>query len=176
MFSSVTTHSVIWLDIEVVIFQYLFWNFHISSSAISVFNLNEKGMNYTNAIYADINLTTQTVYFNQCQLVIYPHLSVCLFQLYSWLYPHSFLVVYALISITVFPGWRKCSICSMGTHTKKKWCYNGLAILIKTVWYVNWQQFYSLATVTQGLQKLKSHSDNGTMCSCTAVVALASNY
>lgn len=120
-------------------------------------------------LYILINVTKWYAYTCQCAFFNSTPAT------FSWLHPHSFLVAYALISIIVFPGWKKCSICSMGTHTKKNWCYNGLAILIKTVWYVHWQQFYSLATVTQGLQQLKTHSDSGTTCSCTAVVALASN-
>lgn len=160
---------MIWLDIEVVTFQYLCWNVHILSSAISVFNLKEMDMNYTNAIYADINLATQIVYFNQCHLVICPHLSAWLFftcfnptPATSWLHPCSFPPVYTLISTILFPGLGTCSICHTGSRMKNNWCYNGSAILIQSVTnecdMQDWQQFYSPATVTQGLQKLKYDS------------------
>lgn len=129
-------------------------------------------MNYTNAIYADINLATQIVYFNQCHLVICPHLSAWLFFTSfkptpdtSSSYPCSFPTVFTLINTIVFPGLGTSSICCMGSHIKNNWCYNGSAILIQAITndcdMQDCQQFYSPATVSQGLQKLKSHDDRG---------------
>lgn len=171
------------LDIEVVTFQYLCWNLHISSSAISVFNLKGMDMNYTNAIYADINLATQIVYFNQCHLVICPHLSAWLFFTSfnptpdtSSLYPCSFPTVYTLINTIVFPGLGTSSICCMGSHIKNNWCYNGSAILIQAITNDCDMQFYSPATAAQGLQKLKSHDDSGWHTLSAITVTLASYY
>lgn len=157
---------MIWLDIEVVTFQYLCWNVHISWPAISVFNLKEIDMNYTNAIYADISLATLIVYFNQCHLAICPHLSMWVFfTSFNPTSATSFPTVYTLIntvSLVLFPQLGTCSIYCMGLHIKNNWCYNGSAILIQAITNeFDWQQFYSPATVTQGLQKLKSHNNSG---------------
>lgn len=82
------------------------------------FQSEGNGHNYTNVIYADINLTVHIVYSNQHHLLICPHLSPWIFftifnptPATPLLHPWFFSTVYTPLNIILFPDLGKFSTC-----------------------------------------------------------------